>query len=575
MRKILTFLLVLAVLVNLPLTASNFHLVNSSLCAVSGTPLVQFRIWGQQNWQNSASLTGCSGMGIGTCSTSFGGPSAFDGVDVRIVYYMAGAGSGCSAQYTPAVTGGSDMTFSLNGSDCANCYSNAPTCYTNSYSVYNGDPVSHSFGFYNNGVLTAYFIVGAGKTAGTSISWCSPGGTVPSVKTVCFDCDGTSAPGTIPNLLSDVSDPSFTVNSNSTASVTTSVPGVDGSSLTNITFGGSSSALTEGTFKSGIQGLYTQAGAIGAKLDADLMAANSHLLDVDQGIDLSNVKLDGIDSSIDSVGSSVVSAVNSASSTQHTDAVAEKTSTDAVKSAVDQVKSVADEQKQLLVTIANNTAAPEAPSVGIPAELTNSTAAMAFATEHLGGVGGKFDSLSSGLAAPTVSGVPHPSMTIDFIGGPLDLDPAVRFPGLSEFLHAMFKIVLSIWFIYAILKLLWETVQAYGATSSPDIPVIGSGVVGYGLNLFGLAISLTAVAAAIGTWAIVFDWLLNYILNSLGIWTYLETVMSANPIAVYLIFYIFPVQFAINLLCDYWVAKVSIGKLFLYATTCAKVLARA
>lgn len=572
MKLLLSLLLCFA----LPAFASNFTLINSSTCTISGTPLVQFRIPPSQTWQNSASLSGCSGMGIGTCNTSFGGPTAFDGVICRIVYYMNGAGAGCPALYTDEVTGGANMTFTLNGSGCSACFSNAPTCYTNSYSVYNGDPVSHSFGFYNNGVLAAYFVVGAGKTAGTSIAWCNPGGTMPDVKTVCFDCDGTSAPATPPSLLSDVGDPTFNVSSNGTTTVTTSVPGVDGSSLTNITFGGSSAALTEGTFKSGIQSLYNQAGAVGAKLDADLVAANSHLLDVNQGIDLSNVKLDSIDTSVDSVGSSVVSAVNTASSTQHTDSVAEKTATDAVKTAVDSVKSVADEQKALLVTIAANTtvsnAAPFMPE--LPAMSTNAQLAMAWAEGQLGTTPGKFDSVVESLTPPDIGTIPHPSMTIPFAGTTLDLDPAVRFPGLSEFLHAMFKLMLSLWLAYELVKLCWDVVTEYWKV--PGIPVsnISQPLFSQYFNLWAVGVSLLGVGATVMLWDAVSEWVLDYIINHTNIWIHLQTIAGANPIAVYLIFYCFPVEFAIDCVAAYLIARTMVSKLYLLAMTASRVVAR-
>ena len=170
--------------------------------------------------------------------------------------------------------------------------------------------------------------------------------------------------------------------------------------------------------------------------------------------------------------------------------------------------------------LANFTAASNQMLSMIPNTATNSAAATAAATSAEGdyGITAFLSALNPSVPADA-SGIP--TMTMDFCGRTIDLNPVDMFPNVANISYLGFKIVAELLFLLEIGRLFWQVVQTKAASQTggvPDMDVWGEGELlgfggGFGGNFIGVAVGLAVPTAFILIWSAA----MAYIFSNLGV----------------------------------------------------------
>jgi len=192
--------------------------------------------------------------------------------------------------------------------------------------------------------------------------------------------------------------------------------------------------------------------------------------------------------------------------------------------------------------------------------------------EHLGLVdsldNGNEDILTSLGTAPSIlTGGDSSALTIAFFGTSLNLDPAVRFPGIGEFFKAGIMAVVSIMLGRYLSTLYFETAKVYATSQTGGLPAFGPwGSLG---AIIAAAVPIIIVTAWVALFTAMFSYgisELNNVNSTVAAWT------LANGTALYLINYFFPVSFILSAAWTRIIAPFAATKLIIVTSSMQRFL---
>lgn len=209
------------------------------------------------------------------------------------------------------------------------------------------------------------------------------------------------------------------------------------------------------------------------------------------------------------------------------------------------------------------------PNVGIGVSLasTNAAAAEAAADSAEGdyGVSGFISQITPSL--PGDASVP--SMTMNFCGQTIDLDPNHAFPSISPMCLLGWRIMLVLAFIFEVARMFWKLVQIKASTETGGVPDLDVA----GFNGLGAAMALVVPV----TFIVLFSVGMAYLFSNLGVsiteamnisaWT-----SSMGSIGYYLLASFFPVNLFFTLIFTRITLSFTLAKIVALATDASRFL---
>lgn len=212
----------------------------------------------------------------------------------------------------------------------------------------------------------------------------------------------------------------------------------------------------------------------------------------------------------------------------------------------------------------------------IPSEATNASAAQSIidvATEATTFLA-DYESAVLGTdpgTAPGGGGAPA-LFTISFMGENLNLDPAVRFPGIGTWSVGLWTLVLVLAFCYDASKAFFAATQTYAAAQTGGVPDLNGSVLGFGGNVAGLAVAVGIPFALIAIWVVVFQGIFGHILSTMGLANGIADISPVSAGAWYLLNLLFPVSLAVSLLWTRITLYFTMGKLVFVGASASRFL---
>jgi len=154
------------------------------------------------------------------------------------------------------------------------------------------------------------------------------------------------------------------------------------------------------------------------------------------------------------------------------------------------------------------------------------------------------------------------SLTIPWIGGSLNLDPNVQFPGTTSTIFAMTSAFALFVFARRVGDMFFKVSQTFSTVRTGGVPNLPTTILGTGGNFIGAALPPIIATVIIGAWVGVFTLFFSIAGSYISSFQALSTVMGGmSGTALYLVTSFFPVSLMVSLAWTYILLQFSMGKI--------------